>query len=55
MPDAKQLFADFRVNVTCDGCPYLGAAIGTTSYAQDSVSKKVQVWSEEVKAVIEDC
>jgi len=43
MPDAKQLFADSGVNVICDGRPYLGTAIDTTSYIQDSVSKKVHV------------
>jgi len=47
--DAEVLFAGSGVNVTCDGRPYLGAAIGTTAYIEDSVSKKVQVWSEEVK------
>jgi len=49
LPDANQLFADSGVSVTCDGRPYLGAAIGTTSYIQDFVSKKVEIWSEEVK------
>ena len=44
MSDAELLFASSRINVTCDGCPYLGAAIGTTAYIEDSVSRKVQVW-----------
>ena len=29
--------------------PYFGAAIGTSSYIQNSVSEKVQIWTEEVK------
>jgi len=31
MSDAKLLFAGSGVNMTFDGCPYLGAAIGTTA------------------------
>ena len=37
------------VNVTSDGRPYLGGAIGTSSYIQTSVFNKVQIWTEEVK------
>ena len=37
------------MNVISDGHPYLGASIGTMSYIQNPVSKKVQVWSEEAK------
>ena len=39
------MFAGSGVNVTS----YLGAAIGITSYIQNSVSKKVRVWSGNVK------
>ena len=40
------------VSVMSKGDPYLGAAIGITSYIQNAVSKKVQVWSKEVKQLL---
>ena len=43
------MLAGSGVNVTSEGCPYLGAAIGTTTYIQNAVSKKVPVWSEDLK------
>ena len=49
MSDAELLSAGSGVNVTCNGRPYLGAAIGTTACIEDSVSRKIQVWSDEVK------
>jgi len=53
MSDAELLFAGSGVDVTCDGRPYLGAAIDTTAYIEDSVSRKAQVWSDEVKQLSE--
>jgi len=38
---ARQVFADISINITSEGRPYLGTAIGTTSYIADYVAKKV--------------
>ena len=45
---ACQVFADISINITAEGRPYLGAAIGTPSFIADYVSKKVNVWIEEL-------
>ena len=37
------------VNVTTEGKRHLGAAIGSHSFTEEYVSRKVQVWSEEVQ------
>ena len=34
--------------ITSNGCPYLGAAIGLESYIQSFVADKVKDWSEEI-------
>ena len=46
---ATQVFADTGVNVTTEGKHHLGAAIGSHSFTEEYVSRKVQVWSEEVQ------
>ena len=46
---ARSLFADCRVNVTADGRPYLGAAVGSPSYVGSYVSSKVDSWVAELK------
>jgi len=35
--------------VTSDGCSYLGAAMGISSYIQTSVAEKAKILTEEVK------
>ena len=42
LPNAMQAFADTDVQVTTDGRPYLGAALGTEEFAQAFVADKVQ-------------
>ena len=41
---ATDIFAGSGVNVTPEGRPYLGAAIGTREYVEDYVSSKVNEW-----------
>ena len=49
LPSAMQAFADTDVQVTSDGRPYLGAALGTEEYAQAFVADKVQQWRDELE------
>jgi len=42
------LFSSTDVNVTTEGRPYLGAAIGSATYIQELVYEKVAGWSEEI-------
>ena len=37
------------MNVTCEGRPYLGAAIGTQVYIRKFMGEKVTEWSAEVQ------
>jgi len=46
--DATTLFSSTDVNVTTEGCPYLGAAIGSATYIQGFVYEKVAGWLEEI-------
>ena len=39
--EAAALFQDTSVNITTDGKPHLGAALGTKSYVDDFVQNKV--------------
>ena len=48
LEQAHQVLADINVNITAEGRPYLGAAIGTASYIADYVAKKVNLWIEEL-------
>ena len=45
---AVSQFAGFNVNITCDGRPYLGAAIGTQEFCKRFLEDKVKVWFTEV-------
>ena len=40
--------ADTNVNVTYEGRPYLGAALGSSTYVNEFVSGKVHQWSKEL-------
>jgi len=46
--DAVSFFSGSGIRITCDGHPYLGAAIGSESYTQSFVAAKVKCWSEEI-------
>ena len=47
--EASNLFEDTQVNVTSEGRPHLGAAIGTESYINSYVKQKVEQWSVELE------
>ena len=45
---ASLMFSGSGVNVTQEGRPYLGAAIGSQKYVEEYVNSKVQVWSSSI-------
>ena len=45
---ATALFQGTDIQITCHGQRHLGAAIGTRSFTEEYVSKKVKSWSEEI-------
>ena len=45
---AKEIFAESGVQITDEGRRHLGATLGTRSFAEAFVSKKVQEWVEEI-------
>ena len=50
-PSAAGVVAGFSgsgIKITCEGCPYLGAAIGSECYVNSFVADKVKGWTEEV-------
>ena len=44
-------FGNTQVNITTEGKPHLGAALGTQSYIDQYVAHKVQLWSSELKRI----
>ncbi|XP_064391050.1 uncharacterized protein LOC135338886 [Halichondria panicea] len=48
---ATNIFAGSGVNVTPEGRPYLGAAIGSREYIAEYVNTKVQLWSSSINTL----
>jgi len=46
--DALLSFSGLGIKITSEGCPYLGAPIGSNSYVSAFVAETVKTWSEEV-------
>ncbi len=46
---AASTFENTQVNITTEGKPHLGAALGTQAYSDHYVNHKVQQWSSELK------
>ena len=51
--EATKVFADSGINITSEGRPYLGAAIGSTAYITEYVSSKVKEWSSSISILSE--
>ena len=49
MPKALEIFGDTGIKITCDGDRHLGAVIGSETFKDEYVSKKVAGWVEDVK------
>ena len=47
--EAAALFQDTSVNITTDGKPNLGAALGTNNYVDDFVQNKVLSWCKDLE------
>ena len=48
LTQARDIFGDTHINITSEGRPYLGAALGSEKYINQFVSDKVQEWNEEL-------
>lgn len=46
--EASSIFAGSGVNITSDGRPYLGVAIGFQEFVEGYVRSKVQAWSADL-------
>ena len=44
--EAKSVFGDTEVKITCEGRPYLGTALGSRSYISEFVKGKVDQWTK---------
>ena len=51
MDAARQLLSDTSVNITTDGRPYLGAAVGSQAYVADYISSKVSSWANQLEVL----
>ncbi len=50
---AKTIFQDTPVNITSQGRPYLGAALGSKEYCEQYTAKKVNQWLDELLVLTE--
>ena len=48
LSQARELFQDAEVNITSQGRPYLGAALGSEEFSDQFVKEKVKEWQEEL-------
>ena len=48
---AKQVFENTNINITSEGRPYLGAAIGSQNFTNDYLRDKVEKWSNELSSL----
>ena len=48
LDSATTLFQGSNVQITCLGHRHLGAAIGTRSFTEEYVSKKLKMWCDEI-------
>ena len=49
--DATRIFAGTGVTIRTDGCRYLGAAIGSAAFIEQSVQQKVNAWVTQVQCL----
>ena len=50
--EAEAIFGDTGVKITSDGCPHLGAPLGSSEYVSQYLSEKIQQWSVELKCCL---
>ena len=52
LDEATELFQDTRIRITTAGHSILGAAVGTPSFVDDYLAAKVEMWKEEMEALV---
>ena len=52
---ACDLFQNSAINITTEGCPYLGAPVGSQAFIQDYVTGKVDQWSTVLSSLRNCC
>ena len=52
MDQVCHLFSNTCVNITAEGRPYLGAAIGSRSFIEKYVSSEVDSWVTELELLV---
>jgi len=50
---ANDIFHDTQVNITTQGRPYLGAALGSPEYVDKCITDKVHQWLEELQLLVD--
>ena len=53
LEEAKELFKNSPINITCDGKRHLGAAIGSPNFKDEYIDAKVEKWCENIKMLAE--
>ena len=48
---AEQVFEKTNINITSEGRPYLGAAIGGQNFTNDYLRDKLEEWSNELSSL----
>ena len=50
---AKEVFQGTGISISTEGRSYLGGAIGTTSFQNQLIDRKVREWAEEIRTLSE--
>ena len=53
LPKAKAAFENIGIQITSDGCPYLGSPIDSRDYVSKYVMAKVSDWSSQIEVLSE--
>ena len=51
--EARRIFADTNIEITCQGERHLGAVIGHEDYKSQYVAEKVKKWTQDIKDLAE--
>ena len=49
--DTQAIFQGTGIQISTDGCEYLGGAIGTDAFVRKSVEEKIALWKEEIECL----
>ena len=51
LEEAKRIFNDTGLNITVDGRKHLGAAVGTSTFKNEYVAKKIDDWITQIETL----